>query len=171
MTVHRSQLLVGAGVLGVAAVLAFGARDISSEAGYAGIGPNFVPWVVVAGLAVCGLWLLWEAVTGGFRGMDDDADAPEGSDAPASWGGFIAVSAGILLNAALITTLGFILSCSLCFVLATRGYRASQGHPDFRPTTLLRDLLVGLVIAAPVYWLFTKLLAINLPGLTASGWI
>lgn len=171
MTVHRSQLLVGAGTLGVAALLAFGARGISSEAGYAGIGPNFVPWVVAAALAVCGAWLLWEAASGGFRGMEDDADAPEGSDAPASWGGFIAVSAGILLNAALITSIGFVLSCSLAFVLATRGFKLSQGLADFRPVTLLKDLLVGLAIAAPVFWLFTKLLAINLPGLTASGWI
>ena len=30
---------------------------------------------------------------------------------------------------------------------------------------------IGLAIAAPVYWMFTKLLAINLPGLTSTGWI
>ncbi|PZQ73744.1 MAG: tripartite tricarboxylate transporter TctB, partial [Variovorax paradoxus] len=32
-------------------------------------------------------------------------------------------------------------------------------------------LLVGLAISAPVFWAFTKFLAINLPGLTATGWI
>ena len=37
--------------------------------------------------------------------------------------GFAWVSAGILVNAALITTLGFILSCALCFVLAVRGFK------------------------------------------------
>lgn len=169
---QRSQTAVAVGTLAVAGLLAAGARDISSEAGYAGIGPNFVPWVVAAALAVCGLWLLWEALTGGFRNMEDDGPVPEiEGDGKPCWIGFAAVSAGILLNAALITSLGFILSCSLCFVLATRGYRASQGHPDLRPATLARDLLVGLAISAPVYWLFTKLLAINLPGLTATGWI
>jgi putative tricarboxylic transport membrane protein len=30
---------------------------------------------------------------------------------------------------------------------------------------------VGLAIAGPTYWLFTKLLGINLPGLTGTGWI
>jgi putative tricarboxylic transport membrane protein len=35
----------------------------------------------------------------------------------------------------------------------------------------VRDTLIGFAIAAPVYWMFTKLLAINLPGLTATGWI
>ena len=31
--------------------------------------------------------------------------------------------------------------------------------------------LTGVVIAAPVYWLFTQFLAVNLPGLSASGWL
>jgi len=29
----------------------------------------------------------------------------------------------------------------------------------------------GFAIAAPVYWMFSQLLAINLPGLTATGWL
>ncbi|MEF7615978.1 tripartite tricarboxylate transporter TctB family protein [Aquincola sp. MAHUQ-54] len=166
----RAQTFVAAGTLVVAALLAAGATQISAEAGYAGIGPNFVPWVVAAALAVCGAWLLWESLTGGFRQMDAD-EAGDTPAAAACWPGFAAVSAGILLNAALITTIGFILSCTLCFVLATRGYKASQGQPDLRPATLAKDALVGLAISAPVYWLFTKLLAINLPGLTGTGWI
>jgi len=31
--------------------------------------------------------------------------------------------------------------------------------------------VTGLLIAAPVFWTFTKFLAINLPGLTSTGWI
>jgi putative tricarboxylic transport membrane protein len=160
------QTLVAAGVLAVAAILAVGATDISSDAGYSGVGPNFVPWVVAAALGACGAFLLWEAFSGGFRGMDE----PSGEEA-GYWPGFAWVSGGMLLNAALITTLGFILSCTLCFVLAVRGYKASQGKPDFRPKAFLKDAMVGLVISAPVYWMFTKLLAINLPGLTTTGWL
>jgi putative tricarboxylic transport membrane protein len=33
------------------------------------------------------------------------------------------------------------------------------------------DMATGAAIASPVYWMFTKLLAINLPGLTSSGWL
>ena len=34
------------------------------------------------------------------------------------------------------------------------------------------SVVVALVAAlAPVYWMFTKFLAINLPGLTNSGWL
>ena len=160
------QVLIAVGTLGLALAMASGAWQISSDAGYGGVGPNFVPWVVAAALAACGVLLLREALSGGFRQMDEPSGAERGY-----WPGFAWVSAGILLNAALITTIGFILSCTLCFVLATRGYKASQGAPDFRPVAFLKDALVGLAIAAPVYWMFTKLLAINLPGLTRTGWL
>ena len=46
---HRpGQLAMGIGALLVAAVLAWGAMDIPSDAGYAGVGPNFLPWVISA---------------------------------------------------------------------------------------------------------------------------
>jgi putative tricarboxylic transport membrane protein len=146
--------------------LAVGAVGISSEAGYAGVGPNFLPWVVAIALMACGAVLVWEAQHGGYA----HRDAPEGART-GDWIPFVWVSAGILLNAALITSLGFILSCTLCFVLAVRGFHLSQGQRDARPITWVRDAAIGLCIAAPVYWMFTKLLAINLPGLTSTGWI
>lgn len=163
---HRLQLLVGAGVIVLAGLVALGALDIPSAAGYGGVGPNFLPWLVAAGLLLTGGFLAWEASSGGFREMPE----PEGAE-HADWIGFAWVSAGILSNAALITTLGFILSCALCFVLAVRGFKWSEGRTDLRPGTLALDALVGVAISAPVYWLFTKGLAINLPGLTQSGWL
>ena len=45
---HSGQLAMGIGALAVAAVLAFGALAIPSDAGYAGVGPDFLPWVVSA---------------------------------------------------------------------------------------------------------------------------
>jgi putative tricarboxylic transport membrane protein len=162
----RFHALIGLGALAVAGILAWGARAISGEAGYGGVGPNFLPWVVAGVLAVCGVWLLWQAFTGGFRQLDPASGAERGD-----WPAFAWLSAGVLANAALITTAGFVLSCGLCFVLAVRGLRLSEGKPagGLRQTGV--DAVVGLLIAAPVYWLFTKLLAINLPGLSASGWI
>ena len=35
----------------------------------------------------------------------------------------------------------------------------------------LVDAATGIAIAAPVYWMFTKVLNINLPGLTGTGWL
>jgi putative tricarboxylic transport membrane protein len=163
---NPSQTLVGAGVLIAGLLLAIGARGISSEAGYSGVGPNFLPLVVGALLTVCGVLLLREALTGGFREFEEPSGAAHGA-----WGAFAWVSAGILANAALITTIGFILSCTLCFVLAVRGFKHAEGAEQHGLPAWLRDVGIGFAIAAPVYWMFTQLLAINLPGLTSTGWL
>ncbi len=160
------QTLVGLGVLLTGLALAFGAISISSTAGYGGVGPNFLPWLVSVVLTLCGVLIIREARTGGFRALE----TPSGA-ARAYWPGFVWVSAGLLLNAALITTIGFILSCALCYLLAVQGLRRAAGQPSGAPRTWAVDLVSGLLIAGPVYWTFTQFLAINLPGLTATGWI
>jgi len=160
------QTVVGVGVLLTGLMLGFGAISISSEAGYGGVGPNFLPWLISAVLTICGGFILWEARSGGFR----ELDAPSGAE-HGYWPAFVWVSAGLLLNAALITTLGFILSCTLCYVLAVQGLRRASGQASGAPRTWLVDTITGLVIAAPVFWMFTQFLAINLPGLTSNGWL
>jgi len=160
------QTLVGAGTLALGVLLAIGAIGIRSDAGYSGVGPNFLPWLVGIALLLCGGFLLYEARTGGYRDMEEPSGAERGD-----WAGFAWVSAGILLNAALITTIGFILSCTLCFVLAVRGFRSAEGRLDLSVRAWVVDFLIGFAIAAPVFWMFTQLLAINLPGLTSTGWI
>jgi putative tricarboxylic transport membrane protein len=160
------QLAVGVGALGAGVVFVAGAFQLSSEAGYAGVGPNFLPLVVGAMLCVCGVWLAWEAVSGGFRNMEEPSGAKRGD-----WRGFAWVSAGILANAALITTIGFILSCTLCFVLAVQGFKSAAGQRGFSAPALALDAAIGFAIAAPVFWMFTQLLSIGLPGLTSTGWL
>ncbi len=166
---NRTQTLIGVGILAIGVAMAAGASVMPSEAGYAGVGPNFLPWLVSLVLVLCGALVAWEARTGGFRNLEE----PSGS-ARGYWPGFAWMSAALLVNAALITTIGFILSCTLCFVLAVRGLRNAESHgaaSGFIASQLARDALIGAAIAAPVYWMFTKLLAINLPGISSSGWI
>jgi putative tricarboxylic transport membrane protein len=160
------QTLVGAGTLVLGALLAVGAIGIRSDAGYSGVGPNFLPWLVGISLLLCGGFLVYEARSGGYRDMEEPSGAERGD-----WVGFAWVSVGILANAALLTTIGFILSCTLCFVLAVRGLKASEGKLDLSVRAWVVDFLIGFAIAAPVYWMFTQLLAINLPGLTSTGWL
>ncbi len=163
-TLH--QTLVGAGALLVGAVMAFGASFIPAQAGYAGVGPNFLPWVVSVVLLVCGTWLVYEARSGGFRDMEEPSGAARGD-----WRAFAWITAGVMANAALITTLGFILACTLCFLLAVRGLRMSEGKPAGGVRQLVVDAVTGFLIAAPAFWIFTKVLSINLPGLTGTGWL
>ncbi|WP_354003718.1 tripartite tricarboxylate transporter TctB family protein [Ramlibacter aurantiacus] len=162
---HPAQVAVAAGVVLLGLALGGGAVGIPSAAGYGGVGPNFLPWLVAIALTGCGLLMLREALTGGFRQLPED-DAPQ----PAWWPGLVWVSAGLLANAALITTIGFILSCGLCYLLAVQGLRRAAGQP-VGPRTLAVDAVSGITIAAPVFWAFTQFLGINLPGLTSTGWL
>jgi putative tricarboxylic transport membrane protein len=171
MTQHTQrnmpQVLVGAGVVAIGLALAAGAVSIPSAAGYGGVGPNFLPWLAAIMLLLCGVMIVREALTGGFREMADASNAEK-----PWWPGLVWVSAGLLANAALLTTVGFILSCGLCYLLAVQGLRRAAGQPAAtHPRTLAIDAFSGLAISAPVYWAFTQFLAINLPGLTQTGWL
>jgi putative tricarboxylic transport membrane protein len=162
----RHQQLIGAGAFAVGAVLAYGAWFIPAQAGYAGVGPNFLPWVVALVLLLCGALLFWQAGRGGWH----DVEVPSGA-ATGDWPALAWVSGGVLAIALLIERIGFVFACTLGFALAVRGLRTAEGRPGGGVATTLIDLLTGLAIAAPVYWMFTKVLAINLPGLTGTGWL
>ena len=52
-----------------------------------------------------------------------------------------------------------------------QGLRRAQGQAAGNARTFAIDIVTGLAISAPVFWTFTQFLAINLPGLTRSGWL
>src|SRR4051812_4165203 len=137
----NAQTLVGAIVALTGLGLAGGALKIPGEAGYGGVGPNFLPWLVAVVLFICGVMIVREALTGGFR----DLAEPSGA-ARAWWPGLVWVSAGLLANAALITTIGFILSCTLCYLLAAQGLRRAQGQAAGTPSIVV-DAVTGALIA------------------------
>ena len=129
-------------------------------------GPNFLPWVVAAVLVVCGVLLLWRGAqrrlsrTGRALGRGERGD----------WAGFAWVSAGLLLNAAADHDASASSSAARCVRAGgARLQRARRaGRPAARARWLRRRRSSASLIAAPVYWMFTKLLAINLPGLTGT---
>jgi putative tricarboxylic transport membrane protein len=162
----RLQTAIGAGVMLIALLLAVGAIDIRGGVGYAGIGPGFLAWTMAGALGVCGIVLVAHSFSGGWRSLEPGSGAPRGDWVAIAW-----VSAGILIDATLMTRAGFIVANALCFTLAVRGLRVSEGGSGGGAARALADLATGAAIAAPAYWLFTKFLGINLPGLTSTGWI
>jgi putative tricarboxylic transport membrane protein len=143
-------LALGAGVVAVTA-------QLPSEGGYARLGPNFVPGVVGAGLLLLGLWLGWEALSGGWRnGAEDDAAARgEHAFRGAAFGW---ITAGLFAHMALIGWAGFVLAGMVLFACVARGFGS------VRPA---RDAALGLVLSLGVFLFFVKLLNVNLP----AGWL
>jgi putative tricarboxylic transport membrane protein len=143
-------LALGLGVAGVTATL-------PSEGGYAGIGPNFIPGVVGAGIVLLGLWLSFEAFTGGWRGAAPD-DARARGEHAFNAGAFGWVTAGLFAHMALIGWAGFVIAGVVLFACIARGFGS------LRPA---RDLAFGLVLSLGVFLFFVKLLNVNLP----AGWL
>jgi putative tricarboxylic transport membrane protein len=133
--------------IGVAAVTA----TLPSEGGYAGIGPNFIPAVVAGGIILLGLWLSFEALTGGWRKREEQSDVFEPSP-------FLWVSAGLFAHMLLIGWAGFVVAGTVLFAGVARGFGSKKP---------LRDFAIGLVLALGVFLFFVKLLNVNLP----AGWL
>lgn len=160
---QRSFVLIGAGTVALGVLLGAGATQIHGDAGYGGVGPAFLPWLVAIVLVGLGLLLMRSARTK----LEPMVEAPE--FAP-RWLAMGWVSVGLLVNAMLIERAGFVCSCALLFALAARGFRLGADERP-APRDALRDLALGLVISAPVFWIFTKVLGLNLPALIKGGWI
>jgi putative tricarboxylic transport membrane protein len=116
------QLAIGVGTLLVGVGIALGAIGISSEAGLFGGRPELP---AMGRRLDAGVVRPAPAARGAHRRLSQPRGAFGRGDRRLA--GFAWVSAGILLNAALITTIGFILSCALCFVFAVRGFKAAGG--------------------------------------------
>ncbi|HVJ10714.1 MAG TPA: tripartite tricarboxylate transporter TctB family protein [Burkholderiales bacterium] len=133
--------------LGVAAVTA----SLPSEGGYAGIGPNFIPAVVAAGILLLGVWLSIEAFRGGWRKAPEHSEVFEKNP-------FLWVSAGLFAHMALIGWAGFVIAGTVLFASVARGFGSR------RP---LRDLLIAAALSIGIFLFFVKLLNVNLP----AGWL
>jgi putative tricarboxylic transport membrane protein len=119
-------------------------------------------------LGACGVWLTIDARReGGWRDLDPPSGAPKGDWTALAW-----VAAGIVADGAPAHD-GRLRAwpARLCFMLAVRGLRGAEGKPHGGARGLVLDFVTGFLIAGPAYWVFTKLLGINLPGLTGTGWI
>ena len=108
-----------------------GAISIPSAAGYAGVGPNFLPWLVSLALVGCGAFMLYEVRTGGFRHMEESPPARQ-----PYWSGFVWMSAGMLVNAALITTHRLHLQLYAVLCAGGAGHAQCGGPGKRRPEDL-----------------------------------
>lgn len=147
------DLLVSLGVLALGAYFAYGAFAISVSQNYSRVGPRLFPFVVAAGLLLCGALLLVQALRGhaapAEAGEDVDTDLPPDLVAVAGVGAAL-VAYLLLLEAA-----GFVLASAALFWGVALAFGSRH---------LLRDPLIGLALGLVVYLAFTRLLGLRLPA-------
>lgn len=146
----KGQIAVSAGVLVLGALVLAGAWELPAGGGYAQVGPGVVPRIVGAGLLVLGALLLREALTGGYRGVDEEAEV----HLPMDWRAFAWVSGGIVAYGLLVERAGFLIASTLLFVAVARGFGSRRW---------ITNALVGLAVAAFIFGVFNYALGLQLP--------
>jgi putative tricarboxylic transport membrane protein len=157
MKAKPAELVLSLAVLSLGIAVAIGTAGLSGAGGYARIGPNVAPAVIAGGLILLGLWLLYEAVFGGWRNAVPDSPEARGEH-DFSPSAFIWVSIGLIAQMLLIHRAGFVLAQATLFTCVARGF-GSRRYP--------RDFAIGLALGVAVFLFFVKFLNVNLP----PGWL
>ena len=157
MKASAAEVALSLGVLSLGVATAVTTASLSGEGGYANIGPNFMPAVVALGLIACGLWLLFEVFTGGWRERPSDDPAERGDHAFHA-PGFLWITAALGAHMALIGTAGFVIAGIALFTGVARGFGSVRWA---------RDVAIGALISLLVFFFFVHFLNVNLP----AGWL
>jgi len=150
MRAPAGQVAVAAGVLAIGGGLLWGSFYLPTGGGYAQVGPGVVPRGVGILLLAVGAFLMREAFTGGFRGVDEEAEI----HLPMDWIAFAWVSGGIVLYGLLVERLGFLIASTALFIMVARSFGSRRW---------LLNALVGLALAAIIFTIFNYGLGLTLP--------
>jgi len=150
------QAAVAAGVIAIGGLILWGSFYLPTGGGYAQVGPGMVPRIVGSITLFLGAWLLRDAFTGGFRGIDEAEEASR----PLSWPAFAWVTAGLIGYGLLVEHAGFILASTLLFVLVARGFNSRRW---------LLNAFTGVVLAFVIFAIFNYGLGLTLPAGILKG--
>jgi putative tricarboxylic transport membrane protein len=115
------------------------------------VGPRAFAWATSCMLIVMGLFLVKDAVMGGWSHETEEFGEVD-------WQGGLWMVGGLIVNVALIEFIGFILASTLLFIFTARA---------FGSFSLVRDTLIGLTLTVVAYVGFDRVLGYKI----GTGWI
>ena len=140
------EIIIAVGVLALAVAVFWQTMSIPVSPIYAKVGPTVMPMITAAGLALLGIMLMYEALTGGWRTEEEKNVTP---DRPA----LLWITAGLVLNVQLIGNAGFTIASIVLFVCVARGFGSKA---------TVRDAAIGAAFALVAYFGFAQSLGINI---------
>jgi putative tricarboxylic transport membrane protein len=143
-------LLIGLGLVAIAAVIAVDAMHMRVPPIHAKVGPRVFPYVVAAGLAVSGAVIVWQAWRQRFTVEAYETD----------WGAVAIIAAGLILHMNILKPWGFVPAAAILFMAVAFAFGSRR---------YLRDAVVALGLALAAYLAFTRLLGLQLPGGVLTG--
>jgi len=150
MRAPSGQVAVSAGVTALGVVILWGSFYLPTGGGYAQVGPGVVPRFVGIVLIILGAALLREAYTGGYRGVDEEAEV----HLPMDWAAFAWITGGIIAYGLLVERLGFILASIVLYVMVARSFTSRRW---------VLNIIVGAALAIFIFVTFNYGLGLNLP--------
>jgi putative tricarboxylic transport membrane protein len=137
----RGDLGIAIGVVVLGLIAAWQTTEIPQSA-YAAVGPRAFAWTASGMLIAMGLFLVKDAVAGGWSHESDEFGEVD-------WPGGLWMIAGLAVNAALIDVIGFILSSTLLFIFTAKAFGSDR---------LVRDAIIGFLLAFVSYVGFDRVL-------------
>lgn len=138
-------LLIGLGLIAIAAVIAIDVSGMRVPPVHAKVGPRFFPLLVSSGLALAGAAIVWQSWRKTFE--QDEIAATD-------WIAVAVIAAGLILHMNLMRPVGFVPAALVLFMSVTFAFGSRR---------FLRDGFVGLILVLLAYLGFTRLLGLQLP--------
>jgi putative tricarboxylic transport membrane protein len=157
--VDLGAVLLAAAAVALGLAMIWQTTQIRITPAYSTVGPRVLPFIVAGGLVLIGLWLAVEALTGRAPASGEASEDVDPT-LPTDWRALALLATALVGYVLLIEPLGFVLSSGLLFV----GAAFAMGSR--RP---LRDVAIGLLMAALLYAAFTRGLGIRLPAGPLAG--
>lgn len=142
----KPEALVALGVLGLSLVAFDQTRRIPVSPAYAQVGPTIMAYAASVLLLGLGLALFIEAWRGAWVTPEEENQPLQ--KRPLAW-----LLLGLVLNAGLIDSLGFIIASTLLFFCTARAFGSRKPQ---------QDMAIGLAFAAIAYFGFAQALGINI---------
>jgi putative tricarboxylic transport membrane protein len=137
----KGDLGIAMGIVVLGLIAGWQTTEIQQSA-YAAVGPRAFAWATSAMLVVMGLFLVKDAMTGGWSQETDEFGEVD-------WPGGLWMLGGLAVNAALIDVIGFILSSTMLFLCTARAFGSRQ---------IFRDAIIGFLLAFVAYVGFDRVL-------------
>ena len=138
-------VLIGLGLLVLAAIIGFDAANMRVPPVHAKVGPRVFPVLVSIGLAMSGLALVWQA-----RARETGLVAEGDSD----WRAVAIIAAGLIVHMNILKPLGFVPAGILLFMCVAFAFGSRR---------YLRDGIVAVIVVVLTYIVFTRFLGLQLP--------
>ncbi len=139
-----AALVIAAGLMALALLVAWDASRLGAGGAYARIGPQTIPYAIAICLAGLAVWTIIAAYRHDFPEREQQ-DFP-----PVLW-----IVGGLIAQMALIKYAGFSIATGVLFAMTARG---------MGKVSLPLALLSGILISAFVWFVFARLLQLTLPA-------